>query len=115
MERVRKFGATEMTKGKAIQLAVNGAIAFGLNVVSFTANKKTSALTMTVAANVKQVLTTVLAVVVFHTVINPVNLFGITLTLIGGAWYAYIELVEKSRKARPEPPPVLTPLSPEKR
>jgi hypothetical protein len=39
---------------------MNGAIAFGLNVVSFTANKKTGALTMSVAANVKQVLTIVL-------------------------------------------------------
>lgn len=49
LDRVRIYGATEMTQHKAIALAVNGAIAFGLNVVSFTANKKTSALTMTVA------------------------------------------------------------------
>jgi hypothetical protein len=40
----------------------NGAVAFGLNVVSFTANKKAGALTMDVAANVKQVLTIVLCV-----------------------------------------------------
>lgn len=38
-----------MTRHRAMALAINGAIAFGLNVVSFTANKKTSALTMTVA------------------------------------------------------------------
>lgn len=49
LERVRAYGATEMTREKATALAVNGLIAFGLNVVSFTANKKTSALTMTVA------------------------------------------------------------------
>lgn len=49
LDRVRIYGATEMTQRKAIALFVNGAIAFGLNVVSFTANKKTSALTMTVA------------------------------------------------------------------
>jgi len=35
-------------------------------IVSFSANKKTSALTMTVAANVKQVLTILLAVVIFN-------------------------------------------------
>jgi hypothetical protein len=51
LDRVREYGATEMTQRKAIALAVNGAIAFGLNVVSFTANKKTSALTMTVAGS----------------------------------------------------------------
>ena len=46
LERVRKYGAKEMTGTKAVGLLVNGVIAFGLNVVSFTANKKTSALTM---------------------------------------------------------------------
>ena len=49
LDRVRVYGATEMTQSKAIALLMNGIIAFGLNVVSFTANKKTSALTMTVA------------------------------------------------------------------
>lgn len=47
--RVRKFGATEMDSGKALALAINGCIAFGLNYVSFTANKKAGPLTMTVA------------------------------------------------------------------
>lgn len=49
LERVRIYGATEMTRSKAIALLINGVIAFGLNVVSFTANKKTGPLTMTVA------------------------------------------------------------------
>lgn len=111
LDRVREYGATEMTKRKAFALAVNGAIAFGLNVVSFTANKKTSALTMTVAANVKQVLTIVLAVIIFNFQLNPTNLLGITLTLAGGAWYARVELQEKTARAAaaaksPAPPPV---------
>lgn len=95
MSRVREFGANEMDTNKAIALAINGVIAFGLNVVSFTANKKTSALTMTVAANVKQVLTIVLAIFIFNLVITPTNLFGITLTLVGGAYYAKVELDRK--------------------
>lgn len=49
LERVRRFGALEMTSGKALALLINGIIAFGLNVVSFTANKKSGPLTMTVA------------------------------------------------------------------
>ncbi|GEM07495.1 ribonuclease III [Rhodotorula toruloides] len=99
LDRVRVYGATEMNRHKAIALAVNGAIAFGLNIVSFTANKKTSALTMTVAANVKQVLVIVLAVLIFNVSLNPTNLFGISLTLIGGAWYAKVELNEKNARA----------------
>lgn len=95
LERVRIYGATEMTPHKAAALFINGCIAFGLNVVSFTANKKTSPLTMTVAANVKQVLTIILAVLIFNLSLNPTNVFGITLTLIGGAWYAKVELSEK--------------------
>ncbi|KAI0822433.1 TPT-domain-containing protein [Trametes gibbosa] len=69
----------------------NGCIAFGLNVVSFTANGKVGALNMTVAANVKQVLTIVLAVVVFNLTITRVNALGIVITLLGGAWYAGVE------------------------
>ncbi|GAA5876629.1 hypothetical protein JCM8547_002425 [Rhodosporidiobolus lusitaniae] len=92
LDRVREYGATEMTRHKAIALAMNGAIAFGLNVVSFTANKKTSALTMTV-------LTIVLAVIIFNVSLNPTNVLGITLTLAGGAWYARVELQEKTARA----------------
>jgi hypothetical protein len=39
-----------MDQSKAVALIMNGVIAFGLNIVSFTANKKAGALTMTVAA-----------------------------------------------------------------
>ncbi|CAG8763125.1 21216_t:CDS:2 [Cetraspora pellucida] len=50
LQRVRVFSRTEMTASLVFALITNGVIAFFLNVVSFTANKKTSALTMTVAA-----------------------------------------------------------------
>lgn len=49
-----------LTQRVWLTVIFNGAVAFGLNVVSFTANKKAGALTMDVAANVKQVLTIVL-------------------------------------------------------
>jgi len=98
LTKVRQYGATDMTQGKVLGLLVNGAIAFFLNVVSFTANKKTSALSMTVAANVKQVLTIILAVIIFHLEITPMNLFGISLTLFGGAAYAKVELDAKTAR-----------------
>jgi hypothetical protein len=96
-------------------LLVNGAMAFGLNVVSFTANKKVGALSMTVAgefvsrlhgrmangvfvANVKQVLTISCAVALFNITITPTNAVGIVLTLIGGAIYTAVELKERSER-----------------
>ncbi|GAA5900993.1 hypothetical protein JCM8208_007584 [Rhodotorula glutinis] len=92
LDRVSEYATTEMTRQKALALALNGAIAFGLNIVSFTANKRSGPLTMTV-------LTIVLAVLIFNVVLNPTNLLGISLTLAGGAWYAKVELQEKSARA----------------
>ncbi|TFK89532.1 TPT-domain-containing protein [Polyporus arcularius HHB13444] len=79
-------------------LVGNGCIAFGLNVVSFTANGKVGALNMTVAANVKQVLTILLAVAIFNLTITPANAAGILVTILGGALYAWVEYEEKASK-----------------
>ncbi|KAF7366721.1 TPT domain-containing protein [Mycena sanguinolenta] len=97
LNRVRDFSLHEMSSLKLIALLLNGCIAFGLNVVSFSANRRVGALGMTVAANVKQVLTIVFAVVIFKITITSLNAVGIVLTLVGGAWYAWIELLEKQR------------------
>ncbi|KAI9299906.1 triose-phosphate transporter family-domain-containing protein [Cunninghamella echinulata] len=97
LERVREFSSTNMTFNLATGLLINGILAFALNIVSFTANKKTSALTMTVAGNVKQVLSIILAVIIFKVNINMTNAFGILLTLVGGAWYGNVELSEKAK------------------
>ncbi|KAI8348833.1 triose-phosphate transporter family-domain-containing protein [Choanephora cucurbitarum] len=87
MAEVIEFCNTKMTISVCVALLINGILAFFLNVVSFTANKKTSALTMTVAGNVKQVLSIVLAVIIFNLNITFTNSIGILLTLAGGAWY----------------------------
>ncbi|KAF8576778.1 TPT-domain-containing protein, partial [Ramaria rubella] len=97
LDGVRAFGAREMDPHRAITLAINGAMAFGLNVVSFTANSKVGPLSITVAANVKQVLTILLAVSIFDLTITPANGLGIALTLFGGGWYAAVEYREKRR------------------
>ncbi|KAL1914528.1 uncharacterized protein VTP21DRAFT_8242 [Calcarisporiella thermophila] len=99
MAELREFSrAGGMSTTLVLALLANGVIAFFLNIVSFTANKRTSALTMTVAGNVKQVLTIVIAVVIFHINITFMNAIGILLTLVGGAWYTKIELAEKQGK-----------------
>ncbi|KAJ3531189.1 hypothetical protein NMY22_g8262 [Coprinellus aureogranulatus] len=79
-------------------LIMNGVMAFALNVVSFYANKKIGAVGMSVAANVKQVLTVLCAVVLFNLTITTTNGVGILLTLLGGAWYARLELKEKAEE-----------------
>ncbi|KAG9128048.1 hypothetical protein FRC07_005915 [Ceratobasidium sp. 392] len=81
------------------KLALNGALAFVLNYVSFMASRRAGALSMTVAANVKQVLTILLALLVF----DPrtpgfANILGIGLTLAGGVWYGLVEIKEKKEK-----------------
>lgn len=81
----------------SVKLTVNGLLAFGLNYVSFTANKKTSPLTMTVAANLKQCLSIVLGVWMFRLEVGWMNSLGIIIALVGGAWYAKVEFVSKTR------------------
>lgn len=51
-------------------------------------------------ANVKQVLSIVLAVVIFNLSISVMNALGILLTLVGGAWYASVQYREKRSRAR---------------
>ncbi|GJE86315.1 TPT-domain-containing protein [Phanerochaete sordida] len=83
---------------QAAVLLANGAVAFGLNVVSFSANGRVGALSMTVAANVKQVLTVLVAVALFDLTIAPANALGIAVTLGGGAWYAWVEYAARARR-----------------
>ncbi|CAO3660123.1 unnamed protein product [Umbelopsis ramanniana] len=108
LSAVREFAAENMSTNMLFGLLANGAVAFLLNVVSFTANKKTSALTMTVAGNVKQVLTIVLSVVIFNLRITPLNGVGILLTLAGGAWYTHVEMSQKSKQQSPILPTTMT-------
>jgi len=49
LDRVRMWSVHEMTPWSLTVLCMNGGIAFGLNVVSFTANKMAGPLSMTVA------------------------------------------------------------------
>jgi hypothetical protein len=49
LDSVRVYSATNMDSQKLAVLGMNGMIAFGLNVVSFTASGKSGAVTMTVA------------------------------------------------------------------
>lgn len=67
-----------LTMSASLLLFANGLVALGLNVMSFTANKKTGPLTMTVAANVKQILTIILSTVIFKLHVGAWNAFGMS-------------------------------------
>ncbi|KAG9080394.1 hypothetical protein FRC06_006640 [Ceratobasidium sp. 370] len=56
---------------------------------------------MTVAANVKQVLTVLLALLIFdpHTP-SVAHALGIGLALAGGVWYGCVEVREKSEQEK---------------
>ncbi len=78
IEHFRKHAVVERRLNINIiaMLLVNGIIAFGLNVISFAANKMVGALTMTVAANVKQILTIVLSVAFFKLIVGTMHALG---------------------------------------
>ncbi|PIA18261.1 hypothetical protein COEREDRAFT_79774 [Coemansia reversa NRRL 1564] len=80
-------------------LMVNGAIAFVLNIASFTASKNTSALAMTVTGNVKVALTVILGCAFFHVTLTSLSIVGILFTIVGGAVYSAVRLSE-TQKAR---------------
>jgi hypothetical protein len=93
---VHQLPAHERSK-LVYKLGVNGAIAFALNYVSFTANRKTSPLTMTVAANLKQCMSIIFGIWVFRLHVGRLNGVGIVVALLGGAWYAKVELAGQKR------------------
>ena len=49
-------------------------------------------------ANVKQVLTILLATALFNLTVTRANALGIAVTIAGGAWYAWVEYQEKTPK-----------------
>lgn len=65
-----------------------------------TGDELTDTMLMSRIANVKQVLSIILAVIIFDLSISEINALGIFLTLAGGAWYACVEYREKRARAR---------------
>ena len=68
--------------------------AFALNWTNMMANKYTSPLTMSVTANVKQVVLVALSIFFFSVPVNLYNGVGITIALIGMAYYSYVKYEE---------------------
>lgn len=94
------YVAGQFSGAFGLALVANGAVAFGLNIVSMQANKTAGALTMTVAGNVKQALTICLGIVLFSVQTGVLNGLGIGVTMAGAAFYSKVELDTKRDKAR---------------
>lgn len=73
----------------------NASMAFMLNIVSFQTNKVAGALTISVCANVKQVLTIALGILIFHLQVAVVNGIGMLIAICGAAYYSKVELDRK--------------------
>lgn len=82
-------------------LAGNGLIAFLLNIASLHTNKLAGALTMTICANLKQCLTVILGIVMFHTKVTTWSGYGMVITLVGAAVYSKVELEMKGKQVAP--------------
>jgi uncharacterized membrane protein len=77
---------------------INALMAFLLNIVGFQANKMAGALTITVCGNVKQALTILFGIVLFHVQVGVVNGVGMLITIAGAVWYSKVELDSKQSK-----------------
>ena len=71
-------------------LLFSGIMSFTLNVSSFVANKVTSALTLSIGANVKQVSLIVLSAIFFNEDIGFMHGTGILIVIIGSFGYGYV-------------------------
>ena len=70
-------------------LLLSGILSFTMNVSSLVANKVTSALTLSIGANVKQVLLIMLSSAYFGDSINGTAGTGIFIVIVGSTAYGY--------------------------
>ena len=77
----------ELSWMDASHLLANGFLAFLLNWTGFAVNKETSALTITVAGNIKQALTVMIGILAFGVEMAWIGWLGIALTLFSGLAY----------------------------
>lgn len=101
------IGALPLHMNTVLGLSLNGCMALLLNITSFQTNKLAGALTLTVSANIKQCLTILLGIGLFHVHLNWFNGIGMMVTAAGAAWFSAVELRAKEQKPAPAPPPLL--------
>ena len=78
----------------------NAVCAFGVNVASFSSNRDSGPVAVTVMGNVKQVLMIYISFHFFHSQISSWNAAGITITLVGAALYSVAKLADDNVERR---------------
>jgi len=81
-------------------LIINGMLAFFLNFSNFMFTKHTSPLTVTIAGNVKQVLTILLSVIIFQSPLTMINLTGTIIAVVGAMSYSYVQYQAKHNASK---------------
>jgi drug/metabolite transporter (DMT)-like permease len=82
-----------------IVVLFSGLLSFLLNVSSFIANKSTSALTLCICANVKQVLLAFVGTLYFGDSVSMLNGVGILIACAGSFRYSMVSIAEREEPA----------------
>jgi hypothetical protein len=82
----------------------NALAAFGLNMAVFFLIGKTSALSMNIAGVVKDWMLIGLSVLIFHSAVSSLNLFGYIIAFLAVCWYNYQKLQAMKGSSPPSPP-----------
>jgi len=72
-------------------LLINGLMAFLLNFSNFMFTRLTSPLTVNVSGSLKNVLTIIISILIFHTPVSLINGIGIITTVIATTFYNYVD------------------------
>lgn len=95
---IEKQYLEQLTPTVWICVFATGFFAFVLNWTNFIVTKATSPLTVSVAGNIKQVVTVVLGIYLFSIPISWLNGLGILISIGGLIFYSHTKLIEQEKK-----------------
>ncbi|CAN0387676.1 unnamed protein product, partial [Laminaria digitata] len=79
-------------------VAITGLGSFSLNLCSLQANKVTSPLTLSILANVKQVLIIAFSTIAYSEPTTMLNVFGFVVVVVASTRYSMISVAERNRE-----------------
>lgn len=98
---LRNMGDQQLPHVRSLMLRLvgMGTLIFAMVIMEFALLARTSALTLSIAATLKEVVTLAVAEEYFHDRLSPTNLLGLFLCVLGAHLYTYLKL---RRPAMPE-------------